>query len=227
MRITAQETNHLTLITKILIFEIMDLKRVEIELKKRWAYPYHWGRKQSDDWDRITHFIYTTYSFKSLLERTDTFDNDLRDYALNRWYNFWSAMACEYIFATHHIVTPNRDRYDKLVDFSIQNIPFDHKTSVFPKGFKQTIGYAKQHKLELIRWFYTNQSQQGRRHLANRLFVVLFDHQSNDHWKLKAEINLLRQAIDTYMNGFSIPNLITLNIENRQVLSDVIWVERC
>ena len=66
----------------------MDLLRVETELKKRLAFPYNWGRKQSDDWDAKTSFIYTTYTFEKLLEKTSSFDEEVRNYALNRWYNF-------------------------------------------------------------------------------------------------------------------------------------------
>ena len=79
----------------------MDLNRVERELKKRLQYPYNWGRKQSNSWDTDTNFIYKTYTFESLLKQTHEFDQQLKDYALNRWYNFWSAMAAEDIFASH------------------------------------------------------------------------------------------------------------------------------
>lgn len=47
----------------------MDLVRLENELKKRWKYPYRWGRKQSNNWDRMTNFIYKTYSFELLLKK--------------------------------------------------------------------------------------------------------------------------------------------------------------
>lgn len=79
----------------------MDLSRLEIELKKRLVYPYNWGSKQTDIKDRATNFIYKTYSFETLLKRTHDFDKSLRNYALNRWYNFWSAMAVEYLFTSH------------------------------------------------------------------------------------------------------------------------------
>jgi len=35
----------------------MNLQRVERELKKRLSYPYKWGRKQSNDWDRQTNLF--------------------------------------------------------------------------------------------------------------------------------------------------------------------------
>jgi len=202
----------------------MDLARVEKELKKRWKFPYKWGRKQNDDWDKNTNFIYKTYTFKTLQKRLVGFDNALVNYALNRWYNYWSAKAIEAIFANHKNVIANRNQYDKLVDFTINTIPFDHKTTVFPKGFKQSFSYAEAHKNELIRWLYENQSQQGRKHHANRLFIVLYA-QNNEHWKLKANIQDLRTAIANYMRTFAQEKLTKLNFDNKAVYSDIIWVK--
>jgi len=204
----------------------MDFSRVEQELKKRCAYPYYWGRKQSDIWDQKTNFIYTTYSMNSLLKKTERFDPQLRNYAFNRWYNFWSAMAAEDIFASHPIVKSNRNSYDRLVDFTIEGIPFDHKTSVFPKGFGQTFQYAKAHEAELIEWLYNNQSQQGRKHLKNRLFVMLYDGKTMQHWKMKAEIILLKSAIDEYVENFDKNQLHRLDFGEGEVFSDMIWIAK-
>lgn len=202
----------------------MDLLRVETELKKRLAYPYKWGRKQSDDWDAKTSFIYTTYSFKKLVEKTTYFDETVRDYALNRWYNFWSAEAVENLFSLHEKVTPNINKFDKLIDFKINTTCFDHKTTVFPIGFNQTVTYAKNNPDELIQWLYLNQSQQSRKHLKNRLFIVLVE-KNKEHWKLKAEINLLKTEIDRYVENFDSEKLFQLHLENNTILSDLIWVE--
>ena len=204
----------------------MDLPRVERELKKRVSYPYRWGRRQSDAWDQQTNFIYTTYSVAMLLKRTEHFDQPLRDYALNRWYNFWSAMAAEDIFASHQNVVANKNTYDKLVDFKIENIPFDHKTSIFPKGFNQSYKYAKENEKELIQWLYDNQSQQGRRHLKNRLFIVLYDGKTMQHWKMKSEIMLLKSAIDQYVENFSEKQLHRFDFGEGEVFSDMIWVTK-
>lgn len=203
----------------------MDLERVENELKKRTKYQYVWGRKQSDNWDKQTNFIYKTYSFESLLKKTEYLQNDVKNYALNRWYNYWSAMALEDIFCTHNRVIANKNIYDKLVDFTIDNIPFDHKTSVYPKKFNQSIEFAKENKKDLIDWLYINQSQQGRKHLKNRLFVVLFD-KNNQHWKLKSEILYMKTIIDEYVQNYSAEKLIKTNVENQNILSDIIWIER-
>jgi septum formation topological specificity factor MinE len=202
----------------------MDLLRVETELKKRLAFPYKWGRKQSDDWDAKTSFIYTTNSFEKLLEKTASFDETVRDYALNRWYNFWSAEAVENLFSLHEKVKPNINKFDKLIDFTINTTCFDHKTTVFPTGFNQTVAYAKNNPAELIQWLYLNQSQESRKHLKNRLFIVLVE-KNKEHWKLKSEIKLLKTEIDKYVENFNSKNLFQLNLENNTILSDLIWVE--
>ncbi len=203
----------------------MDLIRVERELKKRLAVHYKWGRSQSNDWDAKTNFIYKTYSFKKLEERTYKLNEELRNYALNRWYNFWSAMAVEELFCASDRVLPNRNKFDKLVDFSLSNIPFDHKTTVFPKGFNHSISYACKHKEELIKWLYDNQSQEGRRHHKNRLFIVLFDSKKGKHWKLKSEIELFKKHINSYINTFEKEQLIRLSYDREDVLSDIIWIK--
>jgi len=203
----------------------MDLPRVERELKKRLPYPYRWGRKQSNTWDSDTNFIYQTYSFESLLKKTTQFNQALKDYALNRWYNFWSAMAAEDIFASHSNVIANKNTYDKLVDFTIDNIPFDHKTSIFPKGFNQPYDYAKEHERELIQWLYDNQSQQGRKHLKNRLFIIMYD-KNSQHWKMKSEIMALKKEIDNYVDNFSPNNLYAFDFGEGQVYSDILWVTK-
>ncbi|TRX23233.1 hypothetical protein FNW25_13755 [Flavobacterium franklandianum] len=202
----------------------MDLLRVETELKKRLIYPYKWGRKQSDDWDAKTSFIYSTYTFEKLLEKIASLDEEVRNYALNRWYNFWSAEAVENLFSLHEKVTPNINKFDKLIDFTINKTCFDHKTTVFPIGFNQTVAYAKNNPAELIQWLYLNQSQESRKHLKNRLFIVLVE-KNKEHWKLKAEIKLLKSEIDTYVENFNSENLIPINLENNTILSDLIWVE--
>jgi len=54
---------------------------------------------------------------------------------------------------------------------------------VFPKAFGKDYAYAKENKKELIEWLYNNQSQQGRKHLENRLFICIFDTKNGEHWK--------------------------------------------
>ena len=179
----------------------------EQELRKRWVYPYRWGRVQNNQFDALTRFVYRIESFDAVLTQIERryahapdYDG-LRNYALNRWYNFWSARAIEDVFCSLEEVVPARNRRDRLVDFVIQGVRFDHKTSVFPKGFGRDLCFAVNRPEVLIRWLYSNQSKQQRQHYANRLFVVLYAADGH-HWKLKAELTWLRGLVTSYVMAF-------------------------
>lgn len=146
------------------------------------------------------------------------------NYALNRWYNFWSAKAVEEIFCSLSNVTAAKNEKDKLVDFYIDDINFDHKTSVFPKGYDSTLQECLKNPGDLCQWLYENQSQQQRKHLKNRLFIILFSNQG-DHWKLKSEISLLKSKVEEYVKNFNKNNLVKTTLEAGSItLSDIIWV---
>ncbi|HEY6625480.1 MAG TPA: hypothetical protein VIZ21_00850 [Ignavibacteriaceae bacterium] len=209
-----------------------ELINIEKELKKRLPYPYKWGRKQNDEFDKLTNFVYSIPSFDEVLKETENrFNKDkehqnIANYALNRWYNFWSAQAVEKIFCSLPNVKPALDEKDRLVDFTIDGFTFDHKTSIFPKNFPHPIEEAIKKTDELILWFYTHQSQQQRKHLKNRLFVVLYS-SDGEHWKLKSEISWLKERIEKYMQGFNPHYLLKFPLEkNQETLSDVIWAIR-
>lgn len=210
----------------------IDISQIEKELKKRLAYPYKWGRKQNDEFDKLTNYVYRIHTFDQLLKETelkfrkDKDHQNIANYALNRWYNFWSAQAVEKIFCSLPNVKPALDEKDRLVDFSIDGVTFDHKTSIFPKNFPHKIDEAIKKTNELIFWLYKNQSQQQRKHLKNRLFIVLYSF-DGEHWKLKSEIAWLRERIEKYMVGFNPNYLLKFQLEkNHDTLADVIWAIR-
>lgn len=208
----------------------MNFEFLEKELKKRLNYNYVWGKKQTNDFDSKTNFIYKTEKFEKLISQIDkAFKDDpkfdeLKNYSLNRWFNFWSSKGVEAIFCEDKKVTPHLNSKDKFIDFYIENIPFDHKTTVFPKGFDKSIPYAINHKKELIEWLYNNQSKEQRQHFKNRIFIVLVDYDCpTEHWQLKAEIVWLKGLISTYLTNFNDSKLQTLSFENKTVCSDIIW----
>lgn len=209
-----------------------ELTEIETELKKRLDYPYRWGRKQNDYFDNLTNFVYRVSRFEKVLKEIELkFGNDkdhqnISDYALNRWYNFWSAQAVEKIFCSLPNVKPALDEKDRLVDFTIDGVTFDHKTSIFPKNFPYQINEAVKKTDELIKWLYKHQSQQQRKHLKNRLFIVLYS-PDGEHWKLKSEISWLKQRIEKYMSGFNPDYLLKFQFEkNQYTISDIIWAIR-
>ncbi len=201
----------------------MDLSQVELELKKRIVdYPtVDWGRKQSDDWDKATNFIYHLATWSELQAEINYLAQPVKNYAVNRWFNFWSAQAVEQIFGALPGVTPHQER-DKLVDFSLHGLQFDHKTTVYPKGYERTARYAFYNRCDLIYWLYQNQSQQGRYHLGHRLFIVLWAG-DGEHWKLRADILALQRIITRYVQTFDKANLTQVQLNGHMAWSDLIW----
>lgn len=212
-----------------MLSDIVTLTQIETELKKRCQFAYHWGRFQNDVEDSKTNFIYEILYFEDLMsEIRRKFQNHhdyeaLTQYSLNRWYNFWSATAVERIFTQSSDVKANPDSKDRYKDFEIKGIPFDHKSSVFPKSYPHSIEFAIENPEDLITWFYTNQSQQKRQHFKNRLFIVFF-HPSGAHWKLKAELTWLQSKIEEYLAQFKFENLKNMYVHGQNTaLSDIIW----
>ncbi|PZD79099.1 hypothetical protein [Mesonia sp. K7] len=211
---------------------MVSLEQIETELKKRHQFPYRWMRKQNNAWDKHTNFIYKTQTWKDLCHQIENasikikVDKDqLFQYAANRWYNFWSAKAIEQIFTSCENVRPVENTKSKTCDFYIENISFDHKTSVFPKRYPKSLSEAQQNPCELLHWLYQNQSQQGRKHLKNRLFLVVYQ-QDQQHWKLKAEIKWLSTRIKNYVFTFDAARLTKLNFKENHAFADIIWAVR-
>ncbi len=211
----------------------LNLQNIETELKNRHQYSYKWFRKQNDEWDRYTKFIYQNSNWETLIRKIANVSEMMQldkqqifQYAANRWYNFWSAQAVEQIFTEIEGIEPVAETKDSEKDFYLFGIPFDHKTSVFPKQFNKTFEYAQNHKKELIEWLYKNQSTQKRHHFKNRLFIVVYA-ENGEHWKLKAEISLLKKAIQKYVASFKREQLHSfIFADGQKTLSDIIWVSK-
>tara|TARA_B100000700_G_C15063470_1_gene867717 strand:- start:13539 stop:14183 length:645 start_codon:yes stop_codon:yes gene_type:complete len=210
----------------------INLKNCETNLKRRVEdVPYIWKRKQNNNFDKLTNSIYQIRSYKELLEIFNNEKEDVKNYAYNRWLNFWSAKAVEEIFINNELVDPEKNKYHKQIDFYIDNIPFDHKTTVLPKFFYNDINNVntKKFKIELIRWLYKNQSKEQREHYANRIFFVLVNRKNlSESWKLKAELTKIKNEIELYLKEFKKGNkkLITFfdKEKNNRFCSDIIYV---
>jgi hypothetical protein len=207
----------------------LDVLQLQNELRQRHGYPYVWSKKQDNGWDELTRFIYYCDSFRQLKHQISLHLIHLPDfkklayYAINRWYNFKSAQAVESFFCQHTMVSQHATTFHKEIDFYIHHIPFDHKTSVFPMGFKNDLKYAKKHPIELAHWLYSNQSTEQRHHLKNRIFIVLHA-RNGEHWKLKSELVQLKKMVDHYLSTFSVNQLLRLTINEQTVLTDVLFL---
>jgi hypothetical protein len=206
----------------------VNLELVEIQLKKRWASEYKWGRKQADIWDSQTNFICTIADFDDVIARIyDEFHThrkyeDLRNYALNRWYDFQSARAVKHIFNSHPKVRTVKNDKDREEGFYINGVAFDHKTSVFPIDFGEDLDCAIGNPIKLAKWLYVHQNEQQRFHAKNRLFLVLHK-KDGEHWRLKAELSWIKALVDTYLDSYRELDLMSLKHSKGILKTDVIF----
>jgi len=177
----------------------------------------HWQR-QNDELDAATKFVYEIDNLDFIITICEKKGIDL-NYALHRWYNFQCARRHEQIFCNNGAVKEQDGRH-KTIDFYINNVPFDLKTSVYPKKFRADADLSKRKdKNELVAWLYQNQSSEGRQHFENRLFLVCEDLRSKSNFKLIEE--KIKAFIDfSNKNGF---NKIEFN--NKLIISDLIWIK--
>ncbi len=217
-----------------MILTIEEITELEKELKKRREYHYdRWWRKQNNYRDRMTRFVYNIRNRNDCIKgiKNAYESNNINDkhrffnYSANRRYNFRSAQWVENLFKLHPNVIGEENETHQYIDFYIDWIPFDHKTTIFPKAYKNTIEYAKENKGDLIDRLYKNQSTQQRFHMKNRLFVVM--HSLNwDDWKLKAELSFMKPIIDEYLNNFRKDRLYKFKYNYEEIFSDTIRVEK-
>jgi len=209
---------------------IASLHQIETELKKRWEYPYHWHKKQNNAADKLTYFIYDFLYFEDLIgaiqknfaQREDY--EALKDYTLNRWYNYWSSVAVERVLTSCEGIEAHPNEKHHSIDFYLNGVPFDHKSTVFPYTYPESQTFAEQNPIALIRWLYDSQSAEQRWHVGNRLFLVFYDAQGF-HWKLKADITQITEVLKTYAANFTIAQLKQVALIDTLVWSDVIWVK--
>lgn len=204
----------------------------ELHLKKRVReLPYIWGGKQTNEKDKITQNIYNIRSYRELINSYSTYPKHIKNYAYNRWFNFWSAFATESFFVNNPYINvkSEKNKFHKTIDFYINGIPFDHKSSKLPDKFNNRLDEINNidFKKELIEWLYANQSKQQRFHQDNRLFVILIDSNNiKNNWKVKSELSLIKGNIHEYLYNISKnkTKYISIVINGKSILSDIIYV---
>jgi hypothetical protein len=174
---------------------------------------------QSNYLDSGTKFIYTCNSVDEIKDCCKQYNIDL-NYALHRWYNFNCAKVHEDIFIKKG-AEKEPDAYHKTIDFYLFNVPFDLKTTYFPKAIKNKADYdltSRKGKNNLIVWFYANQSKQGRYHLENRLFIVC------ENLESKSNFEVIEERVNRFIDFSKEAGFNQVLIENKNVCSDVIWI---
>ena len=185
-------------------------------------------KMQNNFLDRQTNFIYQCDTLDECLNQINERNVD-REYALHRWYNYMTSIACEYIFCDYGAVHED-DLYNHDVDIYIDGVPFDVKLTVYPAKLSNRPYNLKtrQGKNQMIQWYYANQSQQARKQLLNRIYVVCDASSQAECLEMKSDFSLLRKKIQAFMNVSLQQGVNTIqivdngNIYNLQ--SDIVYI---
>lgn len=175
------------------------INNIETDLKKTLDIISADWQLQNNYYDQSSNFIYKMESLDAcLIEIARTGVN--KEYALHRWYNYMTSIQCEYIFCEYGAIH-EKDKYNHDVDIYIDSVPFDVKLTVYPAklsdrpyDLKTRIG-----KDNMIRWYYANQSQQNRKQMLNRLYVVCDAPTPYQNMVMKSNFDLMRERISAYM----------------------------
>jgi hypothetical protein len=199
-----------------------DLERVVEMLSGAWI-------TQNNEMDKKTNFIYQMGSLDACLKEIERTGTD-QNYALHRWYNAKTSIACEYIFCEFGAVH-DRDPYNHDTDIYINKVPFDVKLTVYPQKLKDRRFdlHTRAGKDEMIRWFYENQSQGNRKQLLNRLYVVCDGKSNRENLRMKSNFPLMRERIGEFMKDASVHGVqnITMDIDGKHLVlkSDIILLD--
>ena len=184
-----------------------DLKKVSEMITSVWP-------RQNNDLDRQTNFIYKIETLDDLLNEIMLRKVD-KEYALHRWYNYKTSIHSEYIFCEYGAVH-EEDIYNHDIDIYINGIPFDVKLTVYPAKLKHR-PYdisTREGKDELIKWFYENQSQEKRKQMLNRIYIVCDTSNPEETLKMKSNFDLMRVKIKEFMDAVKKDGFNELNIED-------------
>lgn len=187
----------------------------------------NWNSQNNRE-DSTTNFIYQCNTLNECLFQILKQNADAQ-YALHRWYNYKTSVACESIFcdcgAVHESDVTNHD-----VDIYINNIPFDVKVTVYPSKLTSRPFDLRfrEGKNEMLKWFYKNQSSQNRKQLVNRLYIVCDGRNAHDKLAMKSNFSCIKNKISKFMeysatHGINKVDIID-NGKTYNLRSDIIYV---
>ena len=203
-------------------------KQLEEDLKKTMEIISASWNMQNNSYDKASNFIYQMKSLNECLREIER-RNVNREYALHRWYNYMTSIQCEYIFCEYGAVH-DTNKYNHDVDIYIDDIPFDVKLTVYPaklssRPYDLT---TREGKNEMIRWYYANQSQQNRKQMLNRLYVVCDASSPYENMVMKSNFDLMRRRISDFMQNVKSNGLNEIVITDcgreYKLMSDIIYL---
>lgn len=197
-------------------YQDIDFTDCDILLNEKWD-------KQTDASDFDTNFIYYCKNYRQVIELADANDVDLV-VATHRWYNFICSKAVEEMFCELG-AKPEDDIKNKTKDLYINNIPYDIKVSVYPANYEGNDIAYREEKNKLIKWFYENQSQEGRNHSENKIFIVCKGKTYFDSLWMKHDFGKIKTSIKKFMEYYASREMNKVQLdEQNTVYSDLIII---
>ena len=189
-----------------------------------------WNR-QNNIYDRRSNFIYNTETVDECLLKAHEMGID-ENYVLHRWYNFHTSVYCEYLFVKHG-AKKEYNTFHHDIDIYIEGIPYDVKLTVYPARLENEEIFldlnSRAGKNVLIQWMYENQSQEGRKHLKNRIFIVCNGESSEDKLAKKSDFDTIEKKIVKYFEFLRTnePNRLIIEDDGKEyaVYSEIISIE--
>lgn len=204
------------------------MANLEEELKKALQYINADWKMQNNYNDYRSNFIYQVETVEDCIREANNNWVSV-DYALHRWYNYKTSDCCEKIFVENGAIK-EEDLKNKEIDIYINGESFDIKVTVYPQKLS-THPYdlkTRSGKNAMIRWLYEHQSQQQRKHLKNRLFIVCDGKTPYESLCLKSDFDQIRKKVEAYMNVVQKDGFNELEIidgrNTYKVKSDIIYI---
>ncbi len=191
-----------------------------------------WGKQSSSIDAPNNDIVFKTDTLDECLCRIEAEGVD-KNHTLHRWYNFKTSTECEKIFCEYGAKKEKNERHH-TIDVYIDGVPFDVKLTLFPRSlYKERPSYAQETpdgKKALIEWLYLNQTQDNRKHMKNRIFVVC--DAGNNYKKslgMKCDFPRLREGIKNYMQSHNSTTFEQYSIPSdgveHKVYSDIILIK--
>lgn len=204
--------------------------RIEIDKALNSKYFQESWCRQDTYLDRITNFIYRCNTYDEILSKCDlnkeSWNNEvsIENYALHRWLNLQAHdMYIDWLVDNGAIKCK---AFDREKDFTLYGVNFDLKVTRYPSYLQRKFDNAplvsRELKNKTIDWLYTNQSQGSRKHLSNKLFVVVGNSILD---KFNADIEHKIKAFVEYYADKEF-NTITITDKGKEymVVSELIYV---
>ncbi len=178
-----------------------------------------WGRTQEDRWDQLSRFVYRIKTLQGVRRQAQAQAKAaglpveaFEAYAVRRWFNNHTHNQILAMFLAYPDVQPEVNSRHHTIDFYLRGIPFDLKISLFPQAYPESIAFAQQNPHQLAQWQYEHQSKQGRYHIGNRLFIILYHRtQPELSWQLRRDFETLAQLVQNFL---ATPTLVGLTVED-------------